>query len=361
GSIATNHYFTYTGIDANGMPTGVSYLKSSTGGPVSPNGEYGQSPDPKTVSAQNIKSEYQDEFILGFDQQIDANWLWGMKGTVRHLRNALDDVCDNGAIGRAAQAQGADLSALTIGSCYLSNPGRANTYDLVNATGGYTPVTVTTKDFNFPPLKRDYDGLEVYLSHPFDGKWSGKIDYVWSHSYGNTEGQVTSYTGQQSVSATRDWDYWQLMVYANGDQGNDRRHALKIYGSYQIAPEWLASANISVLSGLPKECLGLFGASQTDPVGYGSYYHYCDGAPSRPGDAGTNSWQEIISGNIEYRPHWASQKLAFNLMVYNLLDQQRPLQISPGYGSSGSVNDSYQRVLFYTMPRYVRFGISYDF
>jgi outer membrane receptor for ferrienterochelin and colicin len=361
GSIATNQYFTYTGIDADGMPTGVTFLKSSTGGAVSPNGEYGQPPDPKTVSAQNIKSEYQDEFILGFDQQINPKWLWGMKGTVRHLRNALDDVCDNGAIGRAAQAQGADLSTLTIGSCYLSNPGRANTYDLVNATGGYTKVTVTNGDFNFPPLKRNYDGLEAYLEHPFDGKWSGKIDYVWSHSYGNTEGQVTSFTGQQNVSATRDWDYYQLMLYANGDQGNDRRHALKIYGSYQIAPEWMVSANISILSGLPKECLGFFGVDQTDPVGYGSYYHYCAGKPSRPGDAGRNPWQEIVSGSIEYRPDWASHKLAFNVMVYNLLNQQRPLQISPGYGSSNAVNDSYERVIDYTMPRYVRFGISYDF
>ncbi|MEY2149982.1 MULTISPECIES: TonB-dependent receptor [Rhodanobacter] len=361
GSIATNQYFTYTGIDANGMPTGMTFLKSSTGGAVSPNGEYGQPPDPKTVSAQNIKSEYQDEFILGFDQQINPKWLWGMKGTVRHLRNALDDVCDNGAIGRAAQAQGADLSTLTIGSCYLSNPGRANTYDLVNASGGYTKVTVTNKDFGFPQLKRNYDGLEVYLSHPFDGKWSGKIDYVWSHSYGNTEGQVTSFTGQQNVSATRDWDYYQLMLYANGDQGNDRRHALKIYGSYQIAPEWMVSANLSILSGLPKECLGFFGTQQNDPVGYGSYYHYCDGQPSPPGKVGSNPWQEIITGSVEYRPQWADHKLAFNLMVYNLLNQQRPLQISPGYGSSKSINDSYERVIDYTMPRYVRFGISYDF
>ncbi|HEY0198536.1 MAG TPA: TonB-dependent receptor [Rhodanobacter sp.] len=361
GSIATNQYFTYTGIDADGMPTGVTYLKSSTGGAVSSNGEYGQPPDPKTVSAQNIKSEYQDEFILGFDQQINAEWLWGMKGTVRHLRNALDDVCDNGAIARAAQAQGADISALTIGSCYLSNPGRANTYDLANAAGGYTAVTVTNSDFNFPHLKRNYDGLEAYLEHPFDGKWSGKIDYVWSHSYGNTEGQVTSYTGQSNVSATRDWDYYQLMVYANGDQGNDRRHALKLYGSYQIAPEWMVSANISVLSGLPKECLGFFGAQQVDAVGYGSNYHYCGGQPSPPGKAGRNPWQEIVTGSIEYRPDWADHKLAFNVMVYNLFNQQRPLQVSPGYGNSAAVSDDYDRVIDYTMPRYVRFGASYDF
>jgi hypothetical protein len=361
GSLAVNQYYTYTGIGPDGVPTGLTPIASSTGGAVSPNGEYGQAPDPKTVSAQNIKSEYQDEYIAGFDQQINANWIWGMKGTVRRLKNALDDVCDNGAIGRVAQAQGADLSALTIGSCYLSNPGRANTYALANANGGYTNVTVTNNDFGFPPLKRNYNGIETYLSHPFDGTWSAKIDYVYSHSYGNTEGQVTSFTGQQNVSATRDWDYSQLMVYSNGDQGNDRRHALKIYGSYQIAPEWMVSADISVLSGTPKECLGLFGASQTDPLGYGSYYHFCNGLPSRPGDAGRNPWQEIVTVSGEYRPDWGDKKLGFNMMVFNLFNQQRANQVGPQYGTTTAVNNSYERVISYTTPRYVRFGVSYDF
>lgn len=361
GSLAVNQYFTYTGIAPNGVPTGLTPIASATGGPVSPNGEYGQAPDPKTVSAQNIKSEYQDEYLAGFDQQLNDKWIWGMKGTVRHLRNALDDVCDNGAIARAAAAQGADVSTLTIGSCYLSNPGRANVYDLVNANGGYTPVTVTNADFNFPQLKRNYDSLEAYLSHPFDGTWSAMIDYVYSHSYGNTEGQVTSFTGQQNVSATRDWDYWQLMEYANGDQGNDRRHQLKIYGSYQIAPEWLVSANISILSGTPKECLGLFGPNQTDPVDYGSYYHFCGGVPSRPGDAGRNPWQETVDLSAEYRPDWAGKKLAFTAAVFNLFNQQRANQLSPSYGASGAISNSYDRVDSYEMPRYFRFSVNYDF
>ena len=45
------------GIDANGYPTGLTQLASSTGGAVSANDEYGQSPDAKTVAAANIKSE----------------------------------------------------------------------------------------------------------------------------------------------------------------------------------------------------------------------------------------------------------------------------------------------------------------
>jgi outer membrane receptor for ferrienterochelin and colicin len=361
GSLATNQYFTYTGIDATGQPTGVNFIQSATGGAVSPNGEYGQPPDPRTVSAKNIKSEYQDEFILGFDHQFDPSWVWGAKATVRKLRNVLDDVCDNGAITRAAVAQGADIDAVTVGSCYLSNPGRANIYQLANANGGYTDVKVTNDDFGFSHLKRNYYGLDVYLSHPFDGTWSGKIDYLFSRSYGNTEGQVRSDVGQGSVSATRDWDYATLMDYANGDQANDRRHQLKLYGSWQFATEWMLSANLTVQSGTPKSCLGRYGADESDPSGYGSYYHFCFGVPSRPGDKGRQPWEELVDLNLEYRPRWADKKLAFNVMVFNVLNQQRPESSNPVSGSSNLIDAGYERVNSYTTPRYARFGVTYDF
>jgi outer membrane receptor for ferrienterochelin and colicin len=361
GSLATNQYFTYTGIDANGMPTGVTYIDSATGGGVSPNGEYGQPPDPRTVSSKNIRSESQDEYILGFDQQINPSLVWGMKGTVRKLRNALDDVCDNGAIKAAATAQGIDLANVTVGSCYLSNPGRANVYQLAAADGGYSNVTVTNDDFGFTQLIRNYYGLDTYLSHPFDGKWSGRIDYLYSRSYGNTEGQVRSDTGQLSVSASRDWDYATLMEYANGLLPNDRKHQLKAYGSYQLTDEWLLSANILIQSGTPQTCLGHYGTGESDPAGYGSYYHYCAGLPTRPGDKGRNPWEELVSLSAEYRPAWAGKKLGFNVMVYNALDQQRPEQTSPVYGYAATVDSGYQMPQFYTMPRYFRFGVTYDF
>jgi hypothetical protein len=361
GSLAVNQYFTYTGIDATGVPTGLTPIASETGGGVSPNGEYGQAPDPKTVSAKNIKSEYQDEYILGFDHQFDPAWVWGMKATVRKLRNALDDICDSNAVQDAATAQGIDVTNVKVGGCYLANPGRANVYQLAKTGGGYADVTVTNADYGFTHLVRNYYGLDTYLSHPFDGTWSAKIDYLYSHSYGNTEGQVRSDINQPSVSATRDWDYASLMEFANGVLPNDRKHQLKLYGSYQIAPEWMLSANITVLSGSPKSCLGMYGIDQTDPVDYGSFYHYCDGKPSRPGDKGRNPWQEIVTVSGEYRPEWAGKKLGFNVMVYNLFNQQRVDWVNPVYGSTKVVSLAYDEVEFYETPRYVRFGVTYDF
>ena len=111
-------------------------------------------------------------------------------------------------------------------------------------------------------MKRKYYGLDLYLEHPFDGKWFGKIDYLYSRSYGNSEGQVRTDIGQTDVSATVDWDYAKVMDYADGALANDRRHQIKAYGSYQIASEWMLSGNLAILSGGPRTCLGYYGVDQ---------------------------------------------------------------------------------------------------
>jgi outer membrane receptor for ferrienterochelin and colicin len=361
GSLYTNEYYTYTGIDGNGNPTGLTQLASSTGGAVSANNEYGQAPDAKTVAANGIQSEYQDEYLLGFTQQINKDYVWGMKAQVRKLRNILDDICDTNTIAAKAQSLGYDIDPSTLNGCYLSNPGRSNTYRIPNGSGGYYNVSVSADEFGMPSAKRNYYGLETVLEHPFDGTWQAKVDYVYSKSYGNSEGQVRSDIGQTDVSATVDWDFGKLMENSNGLLSNDRKHQLKIYGSWQAAPEWMLSANIALMSGTPKTCLGYYGADESNPVGYGSYYHYCDGVPSAPGDAGRQPWQHIVSLSAEYRPKWADQKLGFNVMVYNALNESVATATYVLHGSSTSVNTNYDRVTYWSTPRYVRFGINYDF
>ncbi|MGN6383243.1 MAG: TonB-dependent receptor [Dyella sp.] len=364
GSLFTRTYYTYTGIDANGIPTGLTPINTDRGPgqPISANNEYGQQPDPHSVAARNIGSEYQDEFVLGFDKQLNDSWTYGAKALVRKLRRGLDDICDPDTILNVAAAQGIDTSTITnVNGCYLSNPGRTNVYALPNTSGGYYNVAVTAKDFGMADFKRNYYSMNLYLEHPFDGKWQGRVDYVYSKSYGNSEGQVRSDIGQTDVSATVDWDYGVFSDYANGLLANDHTHQLKAYGSYQVNPELLLGAVMRVSSGAPKSCLGYYGPYGTNPTGYGAYYHFCDGKPSRPGDAGRNPWTKTLDLNAEYRPAFADHKLAFNVYVFNVFNEQERTQTYPRYGKAGKVLDSYGRAVTTETPRYVRFGVSYDF
>ncbi len=371
-SVFTREYFTYSGIDANGVPQNLTPIQTATGGPISANNEYGQPRDPKTAAASNISSEYQDTYLLGFDKKLGSNWVYGVKAQVSKLKTAIDDTGDKDTILAKAVAMGIDPATIAdnLQGSYLINPNKTADFVVASTNGGYVTIPVSPKEFGFPPLKRNYYSLEMFLEHPFDGKWFGRIDYVYSRSYGNTEGQVRSDIGQSDVSATEDWDFGPLMTYANGYQSNDHPHALKIYGSYQVAPEWMLSGNLLVQSGTPKSCLGFFGGdinNPQDPAGYGSSYHFCDGKIERPGDAGRNPFTKLLALSVEYRPEWAAKKLALDLDVFNVFNQQVKTQSYPQYGSTGALNPSYGRPFGaspnygYTAPRTMRLGIRYDY
>ena len=252
----TQTYFTYTGITATGLPTGTVQVAPT--GYV--NGENGTALDPKLVSAQNLKAEYQDQFVLGMQQQFkmfDQSWVYGATGTVNKLGRIIDDayaslgyypgapLSENAkAIVDAGLAQGVNVDPSSLLGSILINPGSTNILTVPTVGGGYGKVKMTPADWGFDQAKRKYYSLELYLEHPFDGKWYGKIDYVFSRSYGNTEGPVQSNIGQggSSQSATEQWDFSQIMSYSNGLLSNDQKHQFRLYGSYEITPEWMVGA-----------------------------------------------------------------------------------------------------------------------
>lgn len=374
GSYYTRVYGTYQGVDpTTGYPIGFTPLDTvkGVGAEISVNNEYGQSPDPKIVAAKGLKAEYQDEFIAGFDKTLGQDWVYGAKLTYRKLGNAIDDYCDvgnaanPGVVVNQSAAQGYDVSTQDWGAigCYFFNPGRANDFLVGNAAGGYDNIHITNEEFGFPKLKRHYYAAELHLQHlKGDGKWWGKVSYVYSRLYGNSEGQTDSDAGTRSAtSVTQAWDNAPLMVYSNGELANDHTHALKAYGAYQITPEFMVAGNLAIISGSPRNCYGGFGANQED-AGYGTdSYHFCGGLPSPPGAAGRNPMTHTVSLNAEYRPAFADHKLAFSVDVYNIFDEQKKIQSDPYYGVSSAPEPTYNLPLAYETPRYVRFGVTYDY
>jgi outer membrane receptor for ferrienterochelin and colicin len=361
-STYTNEYFTYTGIDANGNPTGLTPMGP---GPVSSNGEYGVAPDAKTVTASNLKSQYQDEAILGFTKMLGTNWVYGAKGTLRKLQTAIDDVCDMDPLINKAIAQGIDPDSVNLpSSCLIFNPGENNSFLLAKVDGsGYEKVNMSTKDWGFSTgAKRKYYALDLFLEHPFDGKWQARVDYTFSRSYGNTEGQVLSTIGQDDISKTQDWDAAALMVNSNGVLSNDRTHQLKAYGSYMVSPEWMVSGALRIMSGAPKACLGYYGSDESDPINYGSSYRFCNGKPSPLGSVGRLPWQKIVDLGVTYRPAFAGNKLAFSFNIFNVFNERKPTVLDYTYEDSPyTVSNTYGAALYQTAPRYGRFAVSYDF
>lgn len=356
GSLFTRAYNTYTGIDpATGYPTGLTPIDTINGPgvPYSENAEYGQAPDPRTVTSKSLKAQYQDEYIAGFDKQFNSDLTYGVRLTYRSIKTIIDDTCNREVLVAAADAQGLDTTNLR--GCYFLNPGSGATFQLPDGAGGYGQLKLTKNQLGLPEPKRNYYSATFKVDHPFDGTWQGHAEYTYSKSYGNSEGQVKSDIGQDDIAATQDWDYPTLMEYAGGLLSNDRRHQFKAYGTYQFTPEWNFSAVVNVASGTPYSCLGLYGPDQTTPAYAGPYYHWCNGVPAPTGQAGNLPWTKTLSLNTEYRPAFANHNLAFNVNINNVFNEQKEVRI---YQRNTSV---YKRNLQYEAPRYVRFGISYDF
>ncbi|MFT4248262.1 MAG: TonB-dependent receptor [Pseudomonas sp.] len=358
-TLSTSTYYTYSGIDANGEPTGLTQISDA----VSANNNYGILPDPKTVTAQGLKPSYQDEAILGFSKAWGADWVYGAKATYRVLRSGVDDYCDIDTVFAKAAALGYTVTSDSNPvSCWLINPGKSNTFTLVDTSGNYVSVPLSASELGLPEYKRKYYALDLSLEHPFDGKWYASFNYTFSRSYGTTEGQLLSTIGQTAVSTTVDWDYASLMEYTNGVQNNDHTHQIKLFGYYQFNSRWLASANISLVSGAPKNCLSYYGSDNSDPSGYGPYYHFCNGEPSPPGSQGRLPWVKQLDLGVSYRPDFGKGRLKFGLDVFNVFNSQTVTWIWPYQQTDPGVADPlYGAAVVRQAPRYLRLNVSYDY
>ena len=375
-STFTREYFTYTGIDANGAPTGLTNVPRLDGGTgaYSSNGEYGEPIDVLSFAPSDLKNMYQDEYILGMEHALGGNWMIGVKLTRRDLKSAIDDICDPGTMAAVLEDRGIDPDSVVIPGCFMFNPGGTNTFSLANVdedgelTGTRTEVVMSSEDWRFPDaMKRGYNGLDIYLERPFDGKWEARVDYTFSKSHGNMEGQVKSEFGQANISKTQDWDAAEIMTFASGYLANDRRHQLKVRGSYQLTDELLVGANVRILSGAPISCLGFFNpgnidenSGAADPIGYGASYHTCFGEVATPGSKRT-PWTKTVDFGLTYTPNFLDKKFSLGLQVRNVLNANKATQVDvTSEDDPYSVSNTYLLPIARQTPRTVVFTASYD-
>ncbi|MBD8871480.1 TonB-dependent receptor [Rhodanobacter sp. DHB23] len=410
GSYLGTVNYTYSGIGPTGLPidpvpvlTNLPACSPMPAGFYSPDGEYGCHGNAKDYAATNLKAEYQDEYVLGFQKLLgDTGLVFGMQGTYERVGNLVDDT---------------DLNQYC--NAGLVNPGKTNYIPCAAAPGGvitWNPATYwgqaqpgggglgnigSIGTTTWPAPSRKYYALDTYLEHTWDGKWYGKVDYVFSKSYGSSEGPTDTAVGQitnqsnggMSGSTTVQWDYPDIMQYANGELPNSRRHTLKAFGAYSITPEWMVSATYIIQSGAPNVCLSGYGFAPNGNGGYnyadlyyGSNQHFCGGVPngdsstgfayggagSPPGASGHTPWTHQLNLSLTYVPAWANKHLTFQAEVHNVFNEQNTLLYAGAYtqyavGAGGNTqwitgyyNPIYKTAYSTEAPRYMDFSVKFD-
>jgi len=364
GSRYTFQYFTYTGTDANGLPTGTTQLTE----PVSNNNEYGQAKDPKTVAAQDMKPAYQDEFTIGLERSFSPSFNFGAKFTYRKLKSTIDDLCDGRPFEEYAARNGIAAPGYHFG-CATFNPGRANDFLVDYAGNGtYTNVHLTADELGFDKPKRTYAALDFSFEHPYRNGWYAKATYTLGRSRGNTEGQTLSDTtsAQGDVAATQTWDYPELMVGAYGLLPNDRKHQIKAFGFYDVTPEITVGANLLLSSGRPRSCSGANPTTIDSDYNYNSASHYCFGTTgetnvlSPRGSVGRLPWEKTMDMNLVYKPAFA-KGLSLRMDVYNIFNDQSIQKVYEAYNDDYARVATYEMPSYFTAPRSAKFTVEYNY
>ncbi len=359
-------------------------------------------PDPRTIAATNLDPMYQDEYILGFQHEIGANWSLGMRAIYRKVKAGFDDTCGHNGFDQWAADNGfvADFSQDGIGidmpTCFIINPGSdvSIALDPTN-TGTLQVYNVPSSYLGLPEYQRKYSAVEFFWERAKADNWYLQGSYTFAKSKGNVEGYVNSTLEQDDAGATQDFDFAAFEDGAYGYLPNDRRHTLKLFGAYDITDEWTVSANLIIQSGRPISCNGFIpvnGLGIGDPdagsiANYSGSSFYCldpngpivddvgaDGVEgtsddvryslTNRGDRGRTPWTRTFDLGVNYTPAWANKKLTLQAKVFNVLNSTTSTEFSESSQASSVSNvrafDDLNGVNFQA-PRFVRLTVRYEF
>ncbi|HXH37384.1 MAG TPA: TonB-dependent receptor [Thermoanaerobaculia bacterium] len=165
----------------------------------------------------NLKGQYVDEYLLGYDYEVASNLAVGIKGTYRNLGRVIEDMLV------PAQAD-----------YFVANPGQG-----LGANGG---LLSDGSEVPVPKPTRKYTGVELHAQKRLSNNYQFFTSYVWSRLQGNYDGTFQVSTGQLDPNINSAYDYADFEINNSSSSAllsNDRTHMFKFYGSYTI-PNGLA-------------------------------------------------------------------------------------------------------------------------
>jgi len=370
-------YYLLGDTDANGEIILNDDGSPSTGAHVSQNVVQEGISEPSLVATANLKSMYSDEFTLGFDHELnDGDLVVGMRAIYRSLGRTIEDTDYGPVINKYFADNGIDADASY--TYVLANPSKDLdiSYDF-NGDGTVENVHIAGADIGLPAPKREYTALETTLSGIMLEHLHFNASYTWSHSWGNTEGLVRTDNGQADPGWTTSYDYAELMDHSTGNLPNDRRHAFKFNGYYNINDEFSVGFNAMVASGMPINKFSLH-PTGVDSCAAGSVWEDCNGAyygqvafydengtPAPRGSAGTTDWSKQLDLSLAYNTEIAGGDLVLKATVYNVFNSATQNAVQQQRAQNGDngleLNPNWGNTTGRMAARYVSFTARYSF
>jgi hypothetical protein len=298
-------------------------------------GGYSEPADP------NLKNQYLNEYILGYQREVKPNVAVGVKAIYRNYGRIVED-----------------FLCIDDGTYCIGNPGtgvmrRIYSYDY-------------ERTFPAPKAKRVFKGVQLDLNKRLSDNWSLLASYLYSKLEGNYDGEYSPFTNvgaDPNISAM--YDYYEFFtdgtdltkITNDGPLSNDRRHQFKVSGTYITPFKLSLGASAYYRTGTPLTRYGYFD-------GYGRYELFLTkrGAEGRSPDT--------YEADLHVGYPWAAGPVTINLMldVFNVLNAQKPILIDQRWGfqeadnsSPTPVNPNYGKPVLRTPPTSLRLGVRLSF
>jgi hypothetical protein len=357
----------FENFEYNGITRQRPILGAQVGGVDTSQGD-GSVGDLRSEVDRDMDPVYQDELILGFQTMINEKWSWGVRATYRELTNAIDDL--------EISSTGILCGGEPVSNGYImGNPGRVNTIfsdtDCDGENDAYVDVDTSQTgwamydsdgnylgDAPYQEPKRSYKAVEFAIDRAWDNKWSMNAAYTLSFNKGNAEGPVNTDTDFGDTGRTENFDDPWVNYGGYGYLPNDHRHQLKMRGSFGFADHWRAGMTLNVQSGRPISAFGT--GNPFDATSYHSFFictANCDDEDAAEyelvgrGSQGRTPWTYDVGANLTWQHEFGGADLLVKFAVYNLLNQERVLEVDESYNPTDP-DDTFGRGTAFRAPRY---------
>ncbi len=287
-------------FDADGNLIGVDPVRSSSG----------------KFFQDGLTPRSIDEVIIGYSTRLDSGWTLKAHTRYRYGQNFWEDTNNNARL-RFLPPEGIpqELYIPELDS-FRSEIG-GSSYVIAELDGAFTK-------YYEAGLEADWRGKKAFI----------KGSYVWSHYYGNFDQDNSTTTNDANVfvgsSFIADGAGRQLWNFREGNLRGDRRHQLKVFGSYLL--DWNASAGLFAIyqSGQPWEAWDV------------EVYRNLTGSSSDTSrfaePAGSRTTSDHYQLDLNYTQNFkigSRYNVQVRADVFNLFDRQTGYNIQNKVNSSG--------------------------
>jgi hypothetical protein len=247
---------------------------------------------------EDLKSQFEDQFIIGGEYQFMPAWSVGARFIARDLKRIIED------IGTFTNPD----DPLELTGYVIGNPGE-----------GFFGAP-------FDKPKRQYRAIELTLQRAFTNNWHMNSSFVFSRSRGNHEGLYMSGYDQLDPNITALYDIPSFLPNSDGRLRSDKPYQFKLYGAYAFPFGLTLSEGLLVSAGVP---INAQGPEIVNGYGDGTIFLQERGSQGRT----SAFWNMDFHADykLPIQGLGATRHVSLILDVFNLFNNNEALEVDPDY------------------------------